>query len=340
MTVVFVVIIFFLSIVFTWSNGFQHASAIAAVPFGSHAMSRKHAVLTICLFEILGALLGGSAVADAVRSLSKWPLQASILPVLTAALTAATVWNFVARKLHQPASSTHSLLGAMVGALIAGGGISCVEIGKFDLLHPKGLSGILVSLFLSPLLGAIGAYIVMTLLLFVFYRASNELNDRFGHLQYLSTAMLAYGDGQNDTQKTMGLMVLTLNAAGLAAGHDIPFWIRLVVAIAMGIGAFSIGPGLVNEIARHLCRVTKPHAFATEISAAAALIVNSLIGGPASGSQVVAASVVGAAMPQRLNNVHWLVVRHIMLSWLITIPVNALAAALLYTIVLRWFLPA
>lgn len=334
----FIVLITVLSIVFTWSNGFQHASAVAATALGSHSMTRPKTVLLIFLFEIAGAMFGGSAVADVVRSLSKWPEEPSLLPILSSALVAAILWNFIARKVKMPASSTHALLGGMIGALMAAAnGLRCVELGSLDLLHPTGVLGAVVSLFLSPLLGFAVAYVLYNLSILLSLQADNGINRAFKELQFCTTAMLAFGDGQNDTQKTMGLMVLTLDASGYSVGSDIPLWVRAMIAVAMGTGAFFISPGVVTELARHVYKLSKLHAFVAESSGAAVLILNSLIGGPVSSSQVIAASIVGGAVPQRLRGVHWQVVRNILLSWLVTIPTVGLLAAIIYGGIFRWF---
>jgi PiT family inorganic phosphate transporter len=301
-------------------------------------MTRKQVVLIIFCFEIIGSMLGGSAVADAVRSLSAWPEKPTILPVLSSALMSATLWNFVARKLKMPASSTHALLGGVIGSLVAGAGsFRYVQFGEFDILHPTGVIGAVVSLFLSPMLGFLVGYVVFNIVIFLCLRASNKANNLFKNLQFFTTALLAFGDGQNDTQKTMGLIVLALNSAGYLSGSDIPLWVRAIIAVSMGLGAFFIGPGLVKELALHVYKLSKVHAFVAELSGASVLITNSLIGGPVSASQVIAASIVGGAVPQRLGGVHWAVVKNILLSWLVTIPANAVLAAIIYGALFQWF---
>ncbi|HEY9757609.1 MAG TPA: inorganic phosphate transporter [Oculatellaceae cyanobacterium] len=323
---------------FTWSNGFQHASAVAATALGSYCMTKRQAVAIICLFEIAGAMLGGSAVADAVRSLCKWPEEPSLLPILCSALLAAIIWNFMARKVKMPASSTHALLGGIIGALVAAApGLRYVEMGRLNLLHPTGVVGAVVSLFLSPVLGFVVAFGLYHFVILVCLRANNRINKTFKSLQFFTTALLAFGDGQNDTQKTMGLAVLALNAAGYLVGTDIPLWVRALIAVAMGAGAFFMSPGLVSELARHVYKLSRLHACVAEASGAAVLIANSLVGGPVSSSQVIAASIVGGAVPQRLGGVHWQVVRNILLSWLVTIPTVGLLAAIIYTCGFRWF---
>ncbi len=221
------ILVFALAIVFTWSNGVQHASAVAAAAIGSHSIEKRQAIFLIFIFEILGTVLGGSAVADAIRSLSGWPEEPSLLPLLASALLSAICWNHISRKFKIPSSTTHALIGGMIGALFAGDfSFQYIKLGEFDPVHPKGVIGAMISLVMSPLLGLVVAYVLFCITLILCLRASTKVESQFKSSQWFLTAALAFGDGQNDTQKTMGLLVLALNAAGLAGGSEIPLWIR------------------------------------------------------------------------------------------------------------------
>ncbi len=154
--------------------------------------------------------------------------------------------------------------------------------------------------------------------------------------QWFMTAALAFGDGQNDTQKTMGLLVLALNAGGLMSGHDIPIWMRLLIGLAMGAGAFWLSEGVVKELAFKVYQLRHIHAIAAETSAALVLISNSMVGGPVSASQVVSAAIVGSGTAERKSGVHWNVIRDIIMSWLITIPASALLAFALQCLCFQW----
>jgi PiT family inorganic phosphate transporter len=338
MILALVVIIFGLALVYTWSNGFQHASAVAASPFGSHALEKNQAIVLIFFFEVIGTIFGGSAVAKVVQSLSSWPEEPSVLPLLASALLSATLWNFLARRIKVPASSTHALIGGVIGALFAGeNSFAHVQVGNFDPIHPSGVIGAVISLFLSPMLGFILSYVVYSILLIVCMRATSKLAKFFSHVQWISVAALAFGDGQNDTQKTMGLLVLAFQAAGLMHQDQIPVWLRIVIGLTMGIGAFSINKGLVKELAFEVYDLKPVHAFTAELSSASVLITNSLVGGPVSASQVIATSIMGTAAAERQKGIHWLIVKDIIMSWLITIPATGLLAALLQYTIFQWF---
>lgn len=337
MTIALLGIIFLLALIFTWTNGVHQGSAVAASSFASHSLTRKQAMILICVFEILGTIFGGSAVASMIQSLTSYPEERSLLPILASALGSAIVWNVVANKVKMPASSTHALIGGIIGSVFASDwNFSHIQMGTLDPVHPTGLIGAVISLFLSPTLGFILSYIIFCLLLLCTLRASFKMNERFRKAQWFSVAALAFGDGQNDTQKTMGLLMLALNAAGQAQNHDIPLWMRLVVGLVMGIGAFSISSGLVKELAFKVYKIRPVHAVAAETSSAVILVANSLIGGPVSASQVIAASIMGNGAAERCRGINWLSIKDIALSWVVTIPASAVIAVLIELILFRW----
>ena len=337
MTIAFIIIVFALAILFTWTNGYHQASAVAANALGSHSMSRKQVVVLIAVFEFLGTLFGGSAVAEAIQSISDWPLQPDVLPLLASALSSTIIWNLVAGKWKMPASSTHSLIGGMIGALIVGSGnFFYVRMGKLDPLHPTGVIGAIAGLIISPLLGFLAAYALFTFTLFCCLRASRKVETVLNRSQWITTAILAFGDGQNDTQKTMGLLVVALESSGMMARHEIPMWMRVMIGVAMALGAFWINSGLVRELAYGVYELKPLNAWSSELSSGGVLIANSLVGAPVSASQVIAASIMGSGSAERSRGIHWLVIKDILLSWLVTIPVNLLMAMLLHTLIFRW----
>lgn len=332
------ILIFVLAVVFTWTNGFQHASAVASGAIGTHSLERRQAIIIIFIFEILGSMLGGSAVAHVIQSLSSWPKQPTLLPLLASALTATIIWNLVSQKLKIPSSSTHTLIGAVIGALFAGDfSFNHVRLGKLDPVHPTGVIGALVSLLLSPMLGFVCAYVLYCLVVVLCLNASSRFEKYFRHCQWVTTAVLAFGDGQNDTQKTMGVLVLALNAAGLLSGEHIPIWVRAVVAVPMGLGAFWMSTGVAKELAFRVFSLKPIHAATAQVSASAVLVANSIIGGPVSANQVMSAGVIGAGTAERYKGIHWLSIRDIVLSWIITIPVAAVLALIIQLAIFQWF---
>ncbi|HEY9712043.1 MAG TPA: inorganic phosphate transporter, partial [Chroococcales cyanobacterium] len=147
--------------------------------------------------------------------------------------------------------------------------------------------------------------------------------------QWLTSAVLAFGHGANDTQKAMGLLVLTLNAAGLVHGFEIPLWVRILTGCAMAAGVISLAPGIVKRVGG-IFRLRPVHGLTAELSSATVVLVGSLTGGPVSASQVIASTVIGAGSAERFKRVHWLIARDMLMAWFLTIPSAAVLAILLH----------
>ncbi|MGH9550609.1 MAG: inorganic phosphate transporter, partial [Terriglobales bacterium] len=253
------------------------------------------------------------------------------------ALLSSIIWNFAANKLKMPASSTHALIGGMIGALFAGDwSFDHVRLGKFDPIHPTGVIGAAISIVMSPMLGFLVAYFLFSLTLICILRATSKAESVFRRVQWITTAGLAFGDGQNDTQKTMGLLVLALNCAGLLHQNQIPLWVRALTGLAMAVGAFALSPSVAKELAFKVYKLRPMHAAVAETSATSILVANSIVGGPVSASQVIAAAIMGTGGAERARGIHWMVIKDMLLSWIITIPATAVLALLAYVAIFRW----
>jgi PiT family inorganic phosphate transporter len=301
-------------------------------------MTRMQAVLWVALFEFLGALFGGSAVANAIKNITSYPVNPSLLPVLAAGLLAAIIWNFMTKVIKVPSSSTHALVGGIIGALIAGsGGTQFLVWGTPDhIMQSTGIWKVVLSLFLSPLIGFAAGFICLYLLLIFLRNASTHVNKNLKRWQYFATAALAFGHGANDTQKAMGLLVLTLNAGGYMHSPDIPLWIRFLVGGAMVVGIMSLAPGIVKKVGTGIYRLKPIHGLTTELSSAIVVVAGSLTGGPVSASQIIASSVMGIGYAERKKSVHWLVARDMLMAWFLTIPCAGLVAYATYTVLFVW----
>jgi PiT family inorganic phosphate transporter len=296
-------------------------------------MTRFQAVALVTVCEILGAVFGGSAVANTIGAITDWPARPDLLPVLSVGLFAAVAWNFITRALGVPSSSTHALVGGIIGAVVAAShGWQHIVWGTPDhLLHPTGVWKVILSLFLSPLIGFFAGYICFYLVIILLWRASTRVNKPLKKVQWLTVAALAFGHGANDTQKAMGVIVLALNAAGFTHESTIPLWVRLVVGMTMGLGIISLVPGIVKRVG-NIYRMRPIHGFVTEFASAAVVLTGSMTGGPVSASQVIASTVMGVGTAQRRKGVHWLIARDMLMAWFLTIPCSGLFAAMLQTI--------
>jgi PiT family inorganic phosphate transporter len=322
-----------LSIVYTYTNGFQDGSSVAASAIMCRALSRFQAVALVTVFEFLGALLGGSAVANTIGAITSWPAKPSLLPILAIGLFSAISWNFATRLMKVPSSSTHALVGGIVGAVVAGShGFRYIVWGTPDhIMHANGVWKVILSLFLSPLIGFVAGYFTIVIAIFLLLKATTRVNEPLKKWQWVTVAALAFGHGANDTQKAMGVIVLGLNAAGVMQTSEIPLWVRLVVGTAMGCGIISMVPGIVKRVG-NIYRLRPIHGLVTEFASAIVVCAGSATGGPVSASQVIASTVMGVGTAQRRKGVHWLIARDMLMAWFLTIPCAGLLAWLIYLI--------
>lgn len=328
---IILIFVIFLAACFAYSNGFQDGSTVSASVIGSRTLTPKHAVLLVCIFEFLGTLLGGSAVAGSMKALANFPETPELLAVIACAMTAAISWNFFTKKLGLPSSSAHALVGGLLGALIAaGGGTGMINWGSFNHYYDAtGLSKVILSLFVAPILGFSIGFILLKLMMLLLLKASTRVNLFLKLGQIPALAAVAFGHGANDTQKVMGVVLLSFNS--FAPGTSIiPLWVRFLTAIAMVLGIASLAPKIVKKVGSDIFRMRPIHGFVIQTASAIVLCSSSFAGCPVSASQIIASTVIGVGTAERHKGVQWLVARDMVVAWFVTIPGAALGSALMY----------
>lgn len=330
---VLLAMVILLSLVFSYSNGFQDGSTVAASAIASKSLSKRQAVLLVAAFEFLGAILGGSAVAHSIQGITSYPSRPDMLPILASGLTGAIMWNFITRRLGLPSSSTHALVGGVIGSVIAASdSLEYVVFGHpGGIVSPTGLWRVGLSLFLSPIVGFALGYIALRVLVIVLKNASSALNVRLKQLQWLAVPLLAFGHGANDCQKAMGLVTMALCAAGVEKSAVIPDWVRLLTGLAMVLGVVSLVPRIVYRVGG-IYKLRPLHGFVAESTSAAIVTFASLTGGPLAASQVIASTVTGVGTAERKSGVQWLVVFDMIRAWGMTIPCSGALSWALYTL--------
>ncbi|MGC8838708.1 MAG: anion permease, partial [Anaerolineae bacterium] len=218
-----------------------------------------------------------------------------------------------------PSSSSHALIGGLVGAVGASAGLGTVRLA--------GLGRVLISLFLSPLLGLATGHLVMRVTLFLARGASPRVNRLFRRLQWFTTVGLALSHGANDAQKTMGIIAMALVSAGTLPQFAVPRWVVVVSAGAIALGASLGGWRIIRTLGGKFYRIRPIHGMAAQFSAGLVILGAALLGGPVSTTHVVSSAILGVGSGERLSKVRWGVAREIAWAWLLTIPVNALLAA-------------
>lgn len=332
------ILVLLLCLTFTYTNGFQDGSSVAASAIGCRALTPIQTVCLVCTFEFLGALLGGSAVADTIHSITSFPVEPDLLPVLASGLTAAVAWNIITRVFKLPSSSTHALVGGILGSVYAASkSTRYIEWGAPNsIVNATGVWRVVLSLFVSPLVGFVGGAILLAVAMLLLSRASTKVNKSIKRMQWITTAAVAFGHGANDTQKTMGIITLGLTAAGFAHEPGIPLWVRFLTGLVMAFGVASMVPGIVRRVGSGIFNLRPLHGLATQAASAGILVTGSASGGPLSATQVISSCVMGVGYAARRKGVHWLVAKDMLLAWFLTIPSAALLSWALYSTGFHW----
>lgn len=310
-----------LALLFGFLDGFHNSANIVATAVSSRAMHPRQALTAAALAEFIGPFLFGTAVAKTIGSQLVNPMAVTA-PVVAAATLSATVWKLITWRFGIPASSSHSLIGGLVGGVMAAAGLPA--------LQANGLITIFLALFLSPLIGLVGGYLMMNLALFLLRGATPKVNTFFKRGQIITSTLLALIHGSNNSQKVMGIIVLGLVSGGVGTQDGTPLWIVFSAAGALAAGTFVGGMRIIRTIGGKFYKIRPIHGFTAQVTTATIILVATLLGGPVSTTQVVSSSVVGVGASERMNKVRWQVFQDIALAWLITLPFTAFLAAFLY----------
>lgn len=316
---------------FTFANGFNDGCNTVATVIASRAMTHKKALVfaaAVELFAPFSTLLIGSGVVDTIKSIvnesdyTNPAMQRTALAFIAAGIIAAIIWNINNRILGIPASSTHSLVGGYIGAGIASFGITQVNWQNV-------LTKIVLMTFITPIVGLTAGFLVMRLLKYLFRYAGPGVNTFFKKAQVLNMAFLAFNHSFNDSQKSVGIIVMLMSIrlgyTGLA-----PIWALAGTGLALALGIIFGGYKIVKTVGVGIYRVNPCDSFASQITAGIVILISSLIGAPVSTSQIVSSSVMGVGSAERINAVRWVTVKKILFTWILTLPIAALLGALLF----------
>jgi PiT family inorganic phosphate transporter len=317
------------ALVFDFTNGFHDTANAIATSVSTRALSPRLAVLMAAVLNLVGALVTvtffGARVSNTIASLLVEPT----VIVIIAALVAATIWNLITWYAGLPSSSTHALVGGLIGAGIASaGGLPGVHWG------PVGT--VFLWLVLSPPVG----FLVAALLMLLIYaavrnRRPNPINKWFRHVQVLTGAFVSYSHGSNDAQKSMAAMGMALLATGHIHKFTVPIWVVLLAATAIGFGTYAGGWRIIRTLGWRIYRLEPATGVGAQLAGAATIQVATFFGLPVSTTHVITGSVIGAGAPRRLTAKGWGVGANIVAAWILTIPASAtvswVAFAILHT---------
>ena len=326
------VVVIVVALGFDYTNGFHDAANAIATSVSTRALAPRTALIMAAVMNLVGAFLG-TAVATTVGSgIIEAPTGIPGLVVVLCALIGAIVWNLATWYFGMPSSSSHALIGGLIGAALASAGTV-----KWSGVLDK----VVIPMVLSPVVGFTLAGLVMVALLWIFRRGRpTRLTRGFRHAQTVSAAAMALGHGLQDAQKTMGVVVLALVTAGYQQGFDVPLWVILAVALALSLGTYAGGWRIIRTLGRRIVHLDPPRGFAAEVTAASVLYVTAFVYAvPVSTTHTITSSVLGVGATRRLSAVRWGVAGTILTAWVLTIPGAGLVAAVTYQI-LHLLIPA
>jgi PiT family inorganic phosphate transporter len=310
-----------LSLVFDFMNGLNDSSNVVATMISSRAYSPRVALGVTALANFVGPFLFGVAVAETIGN-GVVDSQSINLVVILAALCSAILWDLLALRLGLPSSSSHALVGGLVGATVMGVGWQAIKL--------QGLTRVLIALLASPIIGFLFGWLILNITMLLCWKAKPSINVFFKRSQIVTGITLALSHGTNDAQKTMGLITLALVTAGYLKVFIVPQWVIFMCATAIAAGTFIGGWSLIRTLGARMYKIRPVDGFSSQLASTSVILGASLLGGPVSTTQVVSSSIMGVGAAGRLNKVRWGVARDIGIAWLLTIPVSGLLGAGIY----------
>lgn len=326
----FVLLTVLISLVFCATNGFQDASTIAATFIASRSATPRQGIVFVTLCNVVGALLGGSAVALTISGILSPREGTGMVLVIFSGVLSATLWNVVTWWQGLPSSSTHGLIGGLIGAGLASGGPGSINWGTCDILSlsPRfsGVCMVIIFLFGSVLLGFIGGYASRSVSRLTLRNARRDVNRTIVRANWCAAAVMSFANGANDTQKQMGIIALVLFFSSTSPNLSVPPWARISCALLIGGGTLLGGWRIMKTIGQRIFRIEPVHSLDSQVSSGAILALSTFLGAPVSSNHVISMSVVGVGAAENPKKVRWTVCRDIISVMALTIPTTIVLA--------------
>jgi PiT family inorganic phosphate transporter len=332
---ILLVVVLGLAVLFDYINGFHDTANAIATSVSTRALRPEHAIILSATANFVGALTGTAVARTIASGLATPPEGDAGQVIVAAALVGAITWNLITWRFGIPSSSSHALIGGLLGAVVSAS-LAVGEPALIDVRTDGVVSKVLVPLVLSPIIGIAGGFTLMVVLLNVFRRAHPaRLNENFRRLQILSASYMAFSHGSNDAQKTMGIMTLALVAGGVISAPPgtepaIPLWVILLAATAISLGTAAGGWRIIRTMGQKVVKLDPVHGFAAETTAATIIFGASHFGVPVSTTHVISSAIIGVGSSDRVSAVRWGVAGNIVIAWILTIPASGFVAALAF----------
>ena len=315
-----------LALLFDLLNGIHDSSNIVATMISSRAFRPGTALGITAIAHFFGPFLFGVAVATTIGE------EVAVgdvlnLNIIIACLVGAIFWNLLTWFLGIPSSSSHALIGGMVGAVIAGAGFDAIKLG--------GLEKVLVALVASPLIGFAVGFVITRIIYFLVRGATPSINKFFKNSQLVTALTMAFSHGTNDAQKTMGIIALSLVIGGVLPSFQVPLWVVASSAGAIALGTALGGWRLIRTLGGKFYKIRPLHSFSTQLTSGVVILSASFLGLPVSTSQVVSSAIIGVGASESIGKIRWSVAEEIVMAWFITIPASALVSAGTYWLIVN-----
>lgn len=311
------------ALAFDYINGFHDTANAIATCVSTRALSVRSAIIMAAVLNFAGAMISTKVAA----TIGKGIVDAADVTqmVVLAGVMGAIIWDLITWYYGLPSSSSHAIIGGLMGAVVAHAGTAA--------LHWAGLKKIILSLILSPVVGTLIGFIVMIIMLWCFRSTSpHSVNKHFRRLQVLSAAFMAFSHGTADAQKSMGVITMALVSYGTISTFEVPTWVKIACAVAMGLGTAGGGWRIIKTVGKDFVKLQPVHGFCVETASAGVILGASSIGMPVSTTHVITSTILGVGLSKRLTAVNWNVAYRILWAWVLTIPASALVAYVTYQV--------
>ncbi|MDF2961771.1 MAG: inorganic phosphate transporter [Paenibacillus sp.] len=322
-----------LALLFDFINGFHDTANAIATSISTRALTPRFAVFYAAVLNFVGALFSSEVAKTVGGKVANPATIENGVPIIIAALLSAIIWNLLTWYYGIPSSSSHTLIGSLAGAVIAGAGVAA--------LNWSGFKEIIIILILSPIVafgtGFIIMWIVRQLIIVSGNHSRSKLNRTFRSFQIISAGLLSFSHGGNDAQKAMGIMVFGLVTLGYQSSMDVPLWVKISAATAMGLGTSIGGMRIIKTMSKKLLKIEPINGFASDLNSSIVIQASTHMGMPLSTTHVISSSIIGTGSVMRFHDVKWATVTKMVMTWIITIPISMVLAFILYKVVSLFF---
>jgi PiT family inorganic phosphate transporter len=311
------------ALLFDYINGFHDTANAIATCISTRALSVRAAITMAAVLNFAGAMISTKVAS----TIGKGIVDASNVTqmVVLAGVTGAIIWDLVTWYYGLPSSSSHAIIGGIMGAVFAHAGLSALKW--------VGLKKIILALLISPILGTLVGFIFMLILYRIFRNhAPSGLNKNFRRMQIASAALMAFSHGTADAQKSMGVITMALLSYGFLKTFVVPWEVMVACATAMALGTAAGGWRIIKTVGHDFVKLQPVHGFCVETASAGVILGASAIGMPTSTTHVITSTILGVGLSKRLTAVNWKVAQRILIAWILTIPASALVAYLTYQV--------